>query len=446
MAITIDYQDPAQYVISVPKADTILVQTLPSEVRSLNLDAFRLELADLQDEPGGVWASTAFLHTPPLTISGVTLARVIEILDPYVLEFEDGLYSVNITGGNSNLADVLIKNQVAVNTANSAGLQDPFSLQAAAFGGAVAIDVTSIFSGTTFPIGTRSNPVNNIADAKLIADLRGLHQFQIMSSMTLSTSEDLSRGYEFRGDSPIIVALTLDPSVNIANCEFTNLTVTGTLDGSNSFERCHIQDINFFNGAIHECSIEGTITLGGGITAELYDCWSGVAGSGMGQTAEIDMGGSGQDLLVRNYSGGLDLINCTGASDVSIDMNSGRVIFDPTISAGSFWVRGVADVYDGSTGTADVQDQTSSIRAAQAVWDSDTTDYQVAGSTGFAMTIMRAVLQNKTITDSATGIMTVYDDDDVTPLFTAQLYEDPAGTLPYDGDLAQPLERRERLE
>lgn len=357
MAITIDYLDPAEYIIQVPKADTILVQSTPSEIRSFDLDAFRIELGDLQDDPSGMWAETAFFHTPPLTISGVTLARVVEILDPYVIEFEDGVYSVNITGGNSNVADKLIKNQVGVNTANSAGLQDPFSLQAAAFAGGVAIDVTSQFSGTSFPIGTRSNPVNNLDDAKTIADLRGLHEMFILSSMTFATT-DLSKGYRFVGDSPVIVTVTLDTSVDITNCEFTQVTVTGTLDGSNTFERCHIQNVNFFNGAIHQCSIEGTITLGGGITAEIYDSWSGVAGGGPGQTAEIDMGGTGQDLLMRNYAGGMSLINCTGASDISIDMNSGRVVLDPTISDGAFYIRGVADVFDATTGTATVFNQT----------------------------------------------------------------------------------------
>lgn len=56
---------------------------------------------------------------------------------------------------------------------------------------------------------------------------------------------------------------------------------------------------------------------------------------------------------------------------------------------------------------------------------------------------IRKVLQNKTITDPDTGVMTVFDDDGTTELFTALLKEDVAGTQPYRG---QGVNRRERLE
>lgn len=54
----------------------------------------------------------------------------------------------------------------------------------------------------------------------------------------------------------------------------------------------------------------------------------------------------------------------------------------------------------------------------------------------------RAILQNKMITDPVTGIMTVYADDGVTPLASAQLFEDAAGTQLYRG---RGSERREKV-
>jgi hypothetical protein len=56
--------------------------------------------------------------------------------------------------------------------------------------------------------------------------------------------------------------------------------------------------------------------------------------------------------------------------------------------------------------------------------------------------IAHAILRNKTVTDPATGTMTVYADNGVTPLLTAQLYEDVAGSQTYRG---QGAEVRERL-
>lgn len=62
---------------------------------------------------------------------------------------------------------------------------------------------------------------------------------------------------------------------------------------------------------------------------------------------------------------------------------------------------------------------------------------------GEALSLVTRLLRNKTITDPTGGTLTVYADDDTTPLVTADLYADAAGTTPYAGSGA---ERRDRLE
>lgn len=49
------------------------------------------------------------------------------------------------------------------------------------------------------------------------------------------------------------------------------------------------------------------------------------------------------------------------------------------------------------------------------------------------ITLAKKIAKNRTDTDPATGIMTVFDDDGVTPLLTANIYADVAGATPYDG-------------
>lgn len=56
--------------------------------------------------------------------------------------------------------------------------------------------------------------------------------------------------------------------------------------------------------------------------------------------------------------------------------------------------------------------------------------------------IKLAIARNKMVTDPVAGTVTLYDTDDTTPLYTANLFEDAAGTQPYRG---QGAERRERL-
>lgn len=61
-----------------------------------------------------------------------------------------------------------------------------------------------------------------------------------------------------------------------------------------------------------------------------------------------------------------------------------------------------------------------------------------------AVLIARKILQNRVVTDPATGIITVYDDDN-TPLYTGDIYEDAAGLSPYDAT-SQGIERKDRVE
>lgn len=359
MAITIDYSDPTQFVINVPKADMTLIASSPTEIRQLNINDFRQTLNDLMDDEIGIPFPTNHVHTPPLTVAAVTLARVVQILSPYVIEFEDGLYNVNIVGGNSNIADVVVKNQVGVNTANSAGLQDPFALQAAAFGpGEVSISASGS-AGTTFPRGTRSFPVDNVSDAIAICEERGIRTIRVLDNFTLGDG-DFSDGYNFIGDNPNVL-LTLNAAPDVQNCEFRNMTVQGDLDGANTLRECALLNINYFNGFIFQCGLGGTITLSGTATAVILQSFSLIAGS---STPFIDLGGvQTTPLVIRDWQGGIELINRTGGSAAtSVDLSSGTLKFSATITTGDFIVRGLGDVVDNSTGTTTVDDRTINAR------------------------------------------------------------------------------------
>lgn len=58
------------------------------------------------------------------------------------------------------------------------------------------------------------------------------------------------------------------------------------------------------------------------------------------------------------------------------------------------------------------------------------------------LTVLRKLQMNKMITDDTTGILTVYDDDDITPLYSGNIYEDILAGQLYRG---AGIERRERL-
>ena len=155
MAITINW---ATKVISVPKADMSLVSSTPFEIRELDIDTFRLRLKDLEDEAEGMPYPTTHNHNTAVTVGGVTLARVVEIINGYTVTFEDGSYAVNLIGANSNVGDVVNLNTVSVRASNSAGLTNP-DLAAAVWNALVANHLTAGTTGKALSdAGSAGNP------------------------------------------------------------------------------------------------------------------------------------------------------------------------------------------------------------------------------------------------------------------------------------------------
>src|SRR3989344_568696 len=174
MAISINWPTG---VISVPKADMTLVQSTPIEIRELNINTFRLTLKDLEDDAEGqVWATT-HNHNTAVTVGGVTLARVVEIINGYTITFEDGSYAVNLVGANSNIGDVVNLNSVSVRSANSAGLTEP-DMAAAVWNALVANHLTAGTTGKALSdAGSAGNtwgsPVTGNTDAGTFGELVG---------------------------------------------------------------------------------------------------------------------------------------------------------------------------------------------------------------------------------------------------------------------------------
>jgi len=113
-------------VISVLQADLTFVS---GTLYEHDTDAFRVELIALEDnEDGIVWPRT-HNHATQVAVAGTTFARIIEIISPYSITYENtgSDYSVRLAGSNNNLFDVnnLILNStpgVTIIGQNSAGL------------------------------------------------------------------------------------------------------------------------------------------------------------------------------------------------------------------------------------------------------------------------------------------------------------------------------------
>lgn len=376
MAITVDNKT---YVISVPRADMELVQSTPVEIRKLDINTFRLWLKDWEDSVAGMTMPDVTANVAPIAVGGVQLARIVEILEPYTVTFEDGQYAVNLSGANTNLGDRVNVNQVSVRSANSAGLVQTDEIQYSSFNGGVTIDEANGVAGTVYPIGTPRKPVNNISDANLIAEYRGFDTFYIVGDAILGPGENLNNKIII-GQNPIKSKIIIEEGANTLSCELRNATVSGTLDGRTQITSCLIGDLTYVQGFIFECLLTGTMVMSGPETPQFLNCWSGVTGQ---NTPILDMGGTGRGLALRGYSGGIKIINKYGPEAMNLDITQGIVQFDASVTGGDVCVRGVAEVIDNSQG-ANVycHSAINKKEIANSVWDAVVTEHVTAGSFG----------------------------------------------------------------
>jgi hypothetical protein len=167
-------------VIHVPKMFLDLVSGVAYE---LDTNKFRLALRDLEDDEAGMPFSPTHNHNTTVTLAGVQYARVLEILAPYTITFEDGQYSVNLIGSNNNIGDRANINQVSVRVNNSAGLQNVSTPTNVVTGTALTAEQTAA--------AVWSNAIENSLTAEQI--------LRILAAALAGTSEKTGSTIVFKG-------------------------------------------------------------------------------------------------------------------------------------------------------------------------------------------------------------------------------------------------------
>jgi hypothetical protein len=250
----------------------------------------------------------------------------------------------NISGGNLVAEDDLEAQlspvvptaftQIVRTASSSATLQESQDIQYSSFNGGVTVNIANGVSGTTFPTGTPRQAVNNLTDALTIANSRGLTKFFVEGNLTISSG--LFDNFVFVGQSTSRTLITIEPPASVVASEFTNCTVTGTLDGNSVIENAVARDLNFVDGVVRRSGLIGDITLSGLSTLQLLDCFEG------SQVRPcINFGGSGTGLIVTNFNGAICLKNKTGPENAFLDLASGDIEIADSVDSGTITLRGV---------------------------------------------------------------------------------------------------------
>ena len=240
------------------------------------------------------------------------------------------------------------------------------ALEQIAFNEGVAIHEVDGYAGTGYapdgtPIGTRSNPSNNTADADTIAHSRGLNKYYIMSSMSLGTGDGFGgEDHQVIGDSPINTTLTVAAAADVSNCDFRNMTLVGAFDSGFIARECVLGNMTGLNGHAYSCSLKGPLQLAEDIS--IQGCWT-QPDDGF-EVVDIDFNSQAVDCDISGQQGGrLVVKNMTTGSSMYIT-GHGEVEIHSSCTGGI--LRAYADIRVINNGTLDtLDDQTT----ANTVWD-----------------------------------------------------------------------------
>tara|TARA_R110000796_G_scaffold40062_1_gene99392 strand:+ start:19748 stop:21757 length:2010 start_codon:yes stop_codon:yes gene_type:complete len=340
-------------IIFVPKAATTLIQSTPIEIRELNINDFRLILKGLEATAVGIPHLRTHTHNTEVSLGGIVYARVVEIINGYTITFEDGSYAVNLVGANSNIGDVVNLNQVSIRSSNSAGLISNQAIEFSSFNGGVTVDAINGVTGTVFPRGTPQQPVNNIPDAILIAELRGFDDIFIKNNFTFSTGDILSN-YNIHGDSIEDSTLIFETGAVVGGVKLFEGTISGIFDNTANFTDCNVGNVSFVSGSFTRCILSGEIQLAGGAgDVNFLDCKDGLTLDAI--EPSINFSGSTNSLAIRNYDGDISIHNKNGPEAIEANVSTGgHIKLESTITNGNIRITGIAEVTDDSASGATI--------------------------------------------------------------------------------------------
>jgi hypothetical protein len=125
MPVSIDWNTK---IISVPISFLTLISGGggAGSLYELDVNAFRLALKDIEDDPEGMAQDDTHRHNGEVTLAGITYARSFEIINGYTVSFETlgggAQYTVRCVNANHNIGDVTNWDAVNLVIGNAAGL------------------------------------------------------------------------------------------------------------------------------------------------------------------------------------------------------------------------------------------------------------------------------------------------------------------------------------
>jgi hypothetical protein len=214
-------------------------------------------------------------------------------------------------------------------------------------GGKIYIDILNGAAGTVeFVNGTITNPVDNIADARTIADSLNITRYECASGSVITLDQEFARTI-WTGAGYVVDLNGQDVGGIRVNNAFVLGTNTGTV--LKLFRNCNISTITGDNMSFIDCALVGTVTASGGGTLAASNSFSNTDGV-------IDFSTSAnQTVNILHHSGPLTVSNLgnTGTDIFNFDgMSPGTtgITFDASCTGGTANIAGITKLTNNGSG------------------------------------------------------------------------------------------------
>ena len=131
------------------------------------------------------------------------------------------------------------------------------------FEGAIHIDSILGAAGQIYPQGTRAFPIDNIADARAVANRESIYAYRVRNPITLTNAVGDHLNWKIDGTQPQSDIVTVEPGVDITGTAFERTGLLGTLDGSITAKEClvgnSLSTVAEIAGTFTSCGFDGII-------------------------------------------------------------------------------------------------------------------------------------------------------------------------------------------
>jgi len=281
------------------------------------------------------------------TIAGQFAPRYFFLTNGWRIVVDNG---VDLLVGTNLYTDELdspfiVTNDSTVSLNNSdASVVDTGISQNLDYNGVVILNTNLGISSTSYPAGTLAQPVNNLADAKIIAAQYGITTINIFGHVHFNV--DLEGFVVIGGNINDVVHFHDD--VSIDKTTFKQCVLTGHYKGTISADNCIIEDELYgMDGYFQYCGFRGSMYFDPNVETVFNDCHSQIPGT----SSPSFYLNEGVKLSLRKYSGGLAIYNSQTGVESTLEFLVGNCRLLTGNTGGAIVIRGLATLTDESNGT-----------------------------------------------------------------------------------------------